>query len=479
MGLDIRIFGADVKSKSSTISAQDRTNVYFDIPTESDRAPVAAYGTAGTVAYVRPSGAKTRGMYYMPSTGGFFCLQGTKLFLIKSGFPELIATIDSTDGEAHFADNGTQLLLITRDNGYIIDTKNNWLLTDISDQLPPERCDSCCFLDGYFIVNRRGTGQFFISNVYNGLVWDALNFATAEASPDNLVAVIANNGYLYLLGTYTTEIWVNSGGALFPFSRVQGAAITYGLVSVDSLAIMNTSLVGLVRDRYGMLAIGSIANGQFTELSTPDISYIINGYYSTSSADAFVYALNGRYFYQITFNNLSSWLYDFKSGAWSRIASWGQDYSKYRYGLAFDNKFIVSSSTNGQLAQLSADIYTEEGSQVVREVVFNHVFAPSQNFTLISRLRAWFETGQGLIASDDPALPQGVNPTVMLQISRDSGHTWGAYRATEVGRRGEFNSRAEWRRLGQARNWTFKIRMTDPIRFCLTDISLAIGEANN
>ena len=481
MALDIRIFGANVQSKSATITAEDRTNVYFDIPTEPDRAPVTAYGTPGTTAWCRPSGAATRVMYYMPSLQGALVLQGFKLFLIKNGKPKKIANLSNdndTKGTAHITDNGTQLLIITQNYGYIVDTKNNYHVTDITSQLPAGGCDSCAFLDGYFIVNRRGTQQFFISNVYDGLVWDALNFASAEASPDNLMAVAANNGYLYLLGELTTEIWVNNGGSLFPFDRIQGATITYGLVANDSLAVMNDSLVGLVRDRYGMLAIGMIQSGRFSELSTPDITYIINKYTDVASAVGFVYALNGRYFYQISFYPTATWLYDFKSGAWSRIASWDQDYSKYLRGLAFGQKFVVSSATTGELALLNADVYTEEGAQIVRDIRFNQVFAPSQNYSLVSRFRAWFETGQGLLASDDPTKPQGVNPTVFLQISRDGGHTWGQYLETELGRRGEFNSRAEWRRLGQARAWVFKIRMTDPVKFVLTDVTLSIGEAN-
>lgn len=73
---------------------------------------------------------------------------------------------------------------------------------------------------------------------------------------------------------------------------------------------------------------------------------------------------------------------------------------------------------------------------------------------------------------------QGVNPTVYLQISRDSGHTWGERLPTEIGRRGEFTARAEWRRLGQARAWAIKLRMTDPVKFVLVDMAIAAGEAN-
>jgi len=482
MGAELRIFGNNVKSKSLTISAEDRLNVYFDIPTEADRAPVAAYGTPGAEFLCYPSGFVTRGMYAMPQISGAMVLQGRKLFLVKTnGDSNLIATLpNSSDigGTAYFTDNGTQLLIITQDFGYIVDTKNAYKIYDITSKLPEGGCDSCAFLDGYFIVNRRNTQQFFISQVYDGLSWNALDFASAESSPDNLKAVAANNGYLYLFGSLTTEIWVNNGGALFPFDRIQGAAITYGLVSIDSLTVINTSMIALVRDRYGMLAIGTIAGGAFAEISTPDITYIINKY-AASEVTAFVYSLNGRYFYQITFDGIASWLYDFKAQAWSRLASWDMEYSKYKRGLSVGRKFIVSSALNGRLSTLSADVFTEDGEQIVREITFNQIFAPSQNFMLISRIRAWMETGQGLVAADDPpTTPQGVNPTVYLQISRDSGHTWGERLPTEIGRRGEFTSRAEWRRLGQARAWAIKLRMTDPVKYVLVDVAIAAGEAS-
>jgi len=489
MATELSIFGNNTQSKSCTISAQDRINVFFDVPTQPDRAPVAAYGTPGTDYFCTPSSAVTRGMYFMPQLGLAFILQERKLFTLSvntpNPTPQLVATLywtQDVQSKACFTDNGQQLLLVTGENGYIFDTTNNFKQTDITPQLPPEGSDSCCFLDGFFIVNRRNTQQFFISQPYDGLKWNALDFASAESAPDNLVAVSANNGYLYLLGQYSTEIWVNNGGALFPFSRIQGATITYGLVSIDSLTVINTSLIALVRDRYGMLAIGTMANGQFATVSTTDITYIINQYPDVQSADAFVYAIDGRYFYQITFNQSQTWLYDFKSTAWSRIQSGTDTKSKYQYGLAFGQKFIVSSATDGGLAMLNIDTFTEEGTPVIREIRFNHIFAASQNYTLISRIRAWFETGQGLVGNgttvNNTDQPQGTNPQCYLQISRDGGHTCGEYLKTELGRRGEFTARAEWRRLGAARDWVLKIRVSDPVKFVLTDVSLAIGEAN-
>jgi hypothetical protein len=480
---DISIFGAAVQSKSSTITSENRLNVYFDTQDSPDRAPVAAYGTPGMVLVAEPSTDVTRKMYFMQAKNIFIVVQANHVYSFSVAFGQVLAATLSISGdivgEVQITDNGNQLLIITNFGGYILavsgTTTLTYTLTNISASLPAILPTSCTYLDGYFIVNSNGTQQFYLSKLYDGLTWDALDFASAESAPDSLTAVFANNGYLYLLGSLTTEVWVNVGDPLFPFGRVQGSTIQYGLSSIDSLARMNNTVIGLYQDRQGQLAIGYISGGNFTELSTPDIAFIINAYANPSLADGFCYSLNGRYFYQITFQTAGkTWLFDFKGGAWSQLASWNMTGSRVRYGCDYNRRYIVSDYLDGKLYQLDAKVFTENGEPIVREIIFNQVFAPSQNFTIISRVRAWFETGQGLVKTSD----QGFNPTVFLQISRDSGHTWGSYLETELGKRGEYTSRAEWRRLGQARNWAFKIRMTDPIKFCLVDMAIASGEAN-
>jgi hypothetical protein len=58
----------------------------------------------------------------------------------------------------------------------------------------------------------------------------------------------------------------------------------------------------------------------------------------------------------------------------------------------------------------------------------------------------------------------GMRPSIMLSISRDHGHTWGRELRTGFGKQGEYKMRAEWRKLGMARDWVFKIRITDPVK---------------
>jgi hypothetical protein len=52
----------------------------------------------------------------------------------------------------------------------------------------------------------------------------------------------------------------------------------------------------------------------------------------------------------------------------------------------------------------------------------------------------------------------------MMQISRDGGRTWGAEMWRSFGAVGNYTARAIWHRLGRSRDWTFKFRVTDPVK---------------
>lgn len=69
-----------------------------------------------------------------------------------------------------------------------------------------------------------------------------------------------------------------------------------------------------------------------------------------------------------------------------------------------------------------------------------------------------------------PATP-GVDPQVMLQISRDNGRTFGAEKWTSIGKVGQYGKRAIWRRLGSARDFVFQLTVTDPVKFTIVHAS--------
>jgi hypothetical protein len=58
----------------------------------------------------------------------------------------------------------------------------------------------------------------------------------------------------------------------------------------------------------------------------------------------------------------------------------------------------------------------------------------------------------------------GFIPKIYLSWSNDSGHTWSSDYEGSIGKRGQYWTRAIWRRIGYARNRTFRISIADKIK---------------
>lgn len=476
MPQEISLFGLGQQSKSPNITAMHRLNVYYDVQVQADKTAIAAYGTPGTNLFASPSTQQTRGIHWFEADSALYVVQrGDLRKVLYNGTSTVVASLTAlhptdTSGKVSMANNGTQICIVTGSYGYIYNTVTN-VFTDITASLPAGGSDTVTFLDSYFIVNRAGTGQFYISGSYDGLTWNALDFATAESNPDNLMAVMSDKGYLALFGTSSLEVWVNSGELAFPFSRVNGAPSPSGLAARWSLSRCGDYITGLFRNKHGALFIGQLQGYQVVQISTPDIDYIINKYASPSDAVGFGYTLNGRIYYQISFQSAGkTWLYDVMSNAWTQLSSWNDTRHLGDLCCAFETKLVVTDYKNGSLYEFSQDAYTDNGAPIVREITSGHVFTTGRNKTRITRLRIDMEGGVGDRTTE--------NPTISLQISRDGGHIWGQELPTTLGEQGHFHRRAEWRRLGWARDWVFKIRCTDPVKFVLMQGVIEATEAS-
>jgi len=259
----------------------------------------------------------------------------------------------------------------------------------------------------------------------------------------------------------------------FLVGKINAAPTEAGLAARWSLSKIKGSVVGLFRDRSGTLSVNVLQGYNLEPISTSDIDYIFNNYTLVDNAVGFAYVLNGFSFYQITFpNEIATWLYSFDSKSWCQLKSYGYDRHIGNLAVAFRNKLIFSSFNSNALYRIDTDIYTDNGILIEREITGAHSFSPSQNYLSISRLRLDLEGGVGLTSG------QGDNPEIMLSISRDRGHTWGNELRTTIGRLGNYMHRAEWRRLGIARDWVFKIRITDSVKCVIIGAVIEARELN-
>jgi hypothetical protein len=90
-------------------------------------------------------------------------------------------------------------------------------------------------------------------------------------------------------------------------------------------------------------------------------------------------------------------------------------------------------------------------------VIGRHIF--DEKPIQISRLWVDCESGVGNAAGDDPQMT--------ISISKDGGHTWGNEKTASIGKMGQYSKRAIFRRMGRGYDWTFKLRITDPVKRAL------------
>jgi hypothetical protein len=114
-----------------------------------------------------------------------YFVTGESLYSVASdGVTTFIDTLPGTD-RCGFATNGTQLAITNGINGYIYTVADGLVqITDPDLQAPK----SVAFVDLQFIFDQPN-GQFVTSAINDASNIDSLDFATAEAGPDDILRV--------------------------------------------------------------------------------------------------------------------------------------------------------------------------------------------------------------------------------------------------------------------------------------------------
>lgn len=459
MALIAPIFGLGQQGKSATVSAQRHLNLYAEIVPDGDKTKIAFYGTPGDTLFTNFGDTPIRGAIEIGDLA-YVVHRGTFYEVNNAGTRTSRGTLNTTSGRVDLAYDGTRILMVDGTNGYTY-TPGTTTFAQVVSANFPNGAKTVTWLDGQFCVDTGNSDSFYISA--DGSTWSALDFATAESAPDGLVRVFADHGQVMLFGTATTEFWGNVGGADFPFAAIRGSTAEIGLAARWSVVKFDSALAFLGKNRQGQVQVYRIDGFTPRVISSQEVDALINGYATVSDATAMSYMDRGHPMLVLNFPSAGkSWMFDASSVLWSQRES-GLSGGRYHGEIAFDylNKVRICDYSNGTICNLDATVYTENGTAIARELVGRHFFN-NYDRVIVDELRVDFETGVGLTTG------QGSDPKVMLAVSKDNGHTFGAELWKPLGAIGKYLSRVVWRRLGIGRDWVFKLRITDPIKIVIT-----------
>lgn len=453
--------GPSYEGFSVDVNAQKTVNWYVEHD-PTGLGEVVLYPTPGSTFEDTVGGGPIRGE--LDLLGILYVLSGNSLYSWDTfGNSTFLGLLSTSVGRVSMATNGFQILIVDGVKGYIYNV-NTAVFEEITDLDFPNGANSCCFIDSYFIVNDPFnlntlglSGAFFKSASYDGLTWSALDFVVTERDSDQVLAVANSNGFLWVIGERTTEIYYNSGNIDFPFERVNQAVVDTGCIAGQTVANVGNSLVWLSRNKYGNGQI-VITNGyQVVPLSNSFMDQEIASYATTDDAFAFCMQWKGHNWYVLTFpRENKTWVYDFSSASFFQWSYDGEDnrilWDAYAY---FNNKHVLGSSLDGKMYELTDTAYTDAGVLIHRIRQSPHI-SLNGKIGFCGALELVFESGVG-----NSGYP---SPQVMVQWSKDRGHTWGSEQWRRIGDIGQYSLPSVWRRIGRFQYLTFKIKVTDAIK---------------
>jgi hypothetical protein len=398
--------------------------------------------------------------------------------------------------------------------------------------------DSVAYFDDYFVFNRSGTNQYFLSALGDGTTFPPLYFASAQVDSDFVTSVIADHEMLLIFGSSTIESWYDAGTTNFPFQRYDGATIQRGTIASLSVVKEDNAVFFLGDDVVFYRLQGVLP----VRVSTHAIEFAWNEYSTVTDAVSYSYTYQGHKFIVVNFpSGNATWVYDISTGLWHERNSYnaaGSLIGRWRGNcvITYLGRLLVGDFLAGTVGTIDENIFTEFGVPMIgqaisppfredRKRIFVSRFelemqvglgsgSTSPVITLLSALPSAASTGNEVVdLTADPQVPRfftklsadalaganqisvesaaeiGINdqlsitlddgtvyltgvksildiaePKIYLDYSKDGGHSFSLPQLPRsLGNGAAFNTRIRWLRLGQAREWYFRITITDPV----------------
>lgn len=472
------ILGSAYVARSVNAADNRMVNLFPEVVPEGGKEPAFLQRAPGLNFLQTIGTGPIRGLWAHQTNGSdFFVVSGNGFYKVTglTATPRLIGTVVGT-GPVSIADNGTQLFIAANGPSYIYNEVTDTFGPITDPDFPGAVTVS--YLDGYFVFNEPNSQKIWVTQLLDGTSIDPLDFASAEGSPDGVVAVLTDHRELWVFGTDTAEVWYNTGGLDFPLTRIQGAFNEIGCAAPYSVAKMDNQIYWLGKDARGQGIVYRAAGYMGQRISTHAIEWQMQEYPDLSDAVGYTYQQDGHSFYVLNFPTANTtWVYDVATGAWHERAAFSNgEFYRHRGNnmCSFNGNIIIGDYENGNIYTFDLNVYADNGQPQKWLRSWRALPTGANNLTRTAQhaMQLDCETGVGINSG------QGSNPQAMLRWSDDGGHTWSNEHWKSMGRIGRFGFRTIWRRLGMTlkiRDRVYEVSGTDPVRIYIMGAELVIS----
>lgn len=361
---------------------------------------------------------------------------------LTNGKFNVISSITLAD-TVSIADNGIDIVIVDGSYGYAFNPET-LVLKNMESEEGWYNSSTVAYMDGYFIFNRDGTGEFFISKLYSTEL-NPLDWATGESAPDDTIAVVVSNRVLWVIGERTVEAWYDSGDPDFPFTRLSGGVVEIGVSSKRSVAKMRDSIFFVGNDFRVYFTKGYTP----VAISTPGVEKDIRKS-GVDSLRAFTYTSNGLWYYVLHNDGKYTYVYDMTTMMWHTRTTGDMEKWFIDGALNVAYRYRAVGYFENTLYALGID-YFKDGDIPIKREIISLPLNKTVNRMVISE------------AILDMEVAQEENAEIALYTSKDGGRVWSNRHSAYTGGRGEHLQRVRWLRLGQFRDCIFKITTFSPI----------------
>jgi hypothetical protein len=310
---------------------------------------------------------------------------------------------------------------------------------------------SLCVGGDRLVVIDDTTGIIYWTDVLD-VTLPALNFATAENSPDNLKELLFLGDTLYLFGTETVEIWPISGDANAPYAPLVGRTFQVGIRDTGCATKFDGTFVWITN--HNRVCIQTPEN----IISPLGLEEKIA---NSASVSLWNFWMGGIEFIAVSLDT-ETHVFNNRAKTWSQFESYGEDnFLPQCYANG-----VFGSRVDGNLLEWN-DSYSDFDDILERR--FRAGVLLTNETLRIDKLTIHGNPGQ---------TPYVINaytdPLVEMRTSKDGGYEWTPWKPRHLGVQGKYRRLVEYRALGMFSfpGFIAEIRVTDPVPFRVSGIKI-------
>lgn len=460
--------GASYKDIAPEVNCEDCSNlVPFKASGFAPKQKLVLYGSPGMRLWKTVGGGPERGNITIENYT--FVVSGGEVYSIDpAGTVQLEGACANDQKPVRMVANNDQILLISAGIAYVIAFG---AVTPVASP-PWARAADCEYKSGYFIVleddGQPVGGLFFISAFNDAASWDPLDFSNAPASNNKLRALRVSHDDLWVMGTVVNQPFFYNGQVEFPFLLNEPGVMQQGIMSRDSVSLLDNTMFWLGRNQDGVLQ-GFYADGYRAQRwSSDEQEAQWANYANPEEAESWVYNIEGHPTYHINFLSAGkSWRYDRATGLPHRVSfrnplTGAEECHRGANHSVRGTMHIIGDRETGDIWEFTNAVNADGDNPLVAMRQCPVPYA-GLNLCFFPWFRLITPGGIGDGTNLDPLLapvsPEA-NPKWMLSWSNDSGRNFGPEIELPAGPQGDYETICQAWGLGSGINRVYRVTMS-------------------